>query len=78
MNGFPDPQRSQIMRQQCGRIFNGKRHSDIVGTLEMLVADVLPSLPNPTEAIAQSGLDAITTDIRNIIRERFAASGKGH
>lgn len=78
MNGFPDPHRSQIMRQQCNRVFGGKRHSDIVGALEMLVADVLLSLPNPTEAIAQSGLDAITADIRNIIRERFAAAGKGH
>lgn len=78
MTGQPDLHQSQIVRQQCGRIFNGKRHSDIVGALEMLAADVLLSLPNPTEAIAQSGLDAITADIRNIIRERFAAAGKGH
>lgn len=78
INGLPDPQRSQILRQQCNRIFAGKRVHDIVGALEMLVADTLLCLPGQTEATTESGLNSITADIRNIIRERFAARGKGH
>lgn len=78
MTGHPDPQRSQILRQQCGRVLSGKRLPDIVGALEMLVADTILGLPGQDEATAQAGADAIAADIRNIIRERFAAKQGGH
>ncbi|WP_232629123.1 hypothetical protein [Methylobacterium sp. Leaf118] len=78
MTGQADPHRAQILRQQCNRTFAGKRHADVVGAIEMLTADLLLALPGLTEKQAIGGADAIAADIRNIIRERFAAAGKGH
>ena len=79
MDGQPDPHRSQILRQQCNRILRDKSIHDVVGALQMLTADAITfGLPGVTEAAAISAADSIASDIRNIIRERFAAQGKGH
>ncbi len=79
MASRPDPQRAQIMRQRCNRVFRGKSIHDVVGAVEMLTADtVVSGLPGVTEEQALSAADAIAADIRTIIRERFAATGKGH
>lgn len=77
-SGQPDPQRAQILRQQCNRILRGKSIHDVVGALQMLTADAILSLPGITEAQASSAASALAGDIQNIIRERFAAQGKGH
>lgn len=73
-----DIQRAQVMRQRCNRIFAGKSIHDVVGAVQMLTADAILSLPTQSEAAAVSAADAIAADIRNIIRERFAATAKGH
>ncbi len=73
-----DIHRAQIMRQRCNRVFAGKDIHDVVGAVQMLTADAVTSLPGMTEEGAVSAADAIAADIRNIIRERFAANGKGH
>lgn len=73
-----DIQRAQIMRQQCNRVFKGKSIHDVVGALQMLTADAIMALPGMYEAAALSSVNAIASDIQNIIRERFAANGKGH
>ena len=73
-----DIHRAQIMRQRCNRIFDGKDIHDVVGAIQMLTADTVLSLPGMSEESAIRAADAIAGDIRNIIRERFAAQGKGH
>lgn len=73
-----DINRAQIMRQRCNRVFAGKSIHDVVGAVQMLTADAVMALPMQSEADAVSAADAIAADIRNIIRERFAANGKGH
>lgn len=73
-----DIQRAQVMRQRCNRIFAGKSIHDVVGAVQMLTADAILSLPMQSEAAAVSAADAIAADIRNIIRERIAATAKGH
>ena len=73
-----DIHRAQIMRQRCNRIFVGKDIHDVVGAVQMLTADTIMSLPGMSEEGAIRAADAIAGDIRNIIRERFAAQGKGH
>jgi hypothetical protein len=78
MSNLSDPHRSQILRQQCGRILDRKGIHDVVAALEMLTADVVTRLPGISEVNATSAADAIAADIRNIIRERFAVQGKGH
>lgn len=80
MTGLPDPHRSQILRQQCNRTFQGKRIHDVVGALQMLTADaVIDGLPGLSEEQALGAASAIAADIQNIIRERFAlAASKGH
>ncbi|AYO83614.1 hypothetical protein [Methylobacterium brachiatum] len=78
MDGQPDPKRVQILRNQCGRHFEGKRIHDVVGALETLVSDTCIAAGMQDEARALSAADAIAADIRNIIRERFAVQGKGH
>ena len=78
MDGQPDPNRSQILRQQCNRILRDKSIHDVVGALQMLTADAITGLTGISESAAVSAADAIAADIRNIIRERFAVQGKGH
>ena len=79
MTGQPDPRRSQILRQQCGRHFEGKRIEDVGGALEMLVADAVIAVSHQQETAALGAASAIAADIQNIIRERFArAASKGH
>lgn len=78
MTGRPDPQRSQILRPQCGRVLSGKSIHDVVGAVQMLTADTVMALPGMSEDAAVSMADAIAADIRNIIRERFAAKQGGH
>jgi hypothetical protein len=78
MNGLPDLNRSQVLRQQCNRHFAGKRIPDVVGAVQMLTADAVLSLPGLSEEDAISVADALAADVRNIIRERFASRQKGH
>lgn len=73
-----DAHRAQILRQQCNRTMRGKSIHDVVGALQMLTADAVTSLPGISEEQALSAASAIAGDIQNIIRERFAANGKGH
>lgn len=73
-----DPKRAQTLRNQCGRHLDSKRFFDVVSALEMLVADAVIAASRRNEAASYAAADAIAADIRNIIRERFAATGKGH
>lgn len=78
MDGQPDPHRSQILRQQCNRVLRDKSIHDVVGAIQMLTADAVTGLPGISEEQALSAARAIAGDVQNIIRERFAAQGKGH
>lgn len=73
-----DIHRAQILRQRCNRAFAGKNLHDVVGAVQMLTADTVMALPGMSEDAAVSMADAIAADIRNIIRERFAAKQGGH
>ena len=73
-----DAHRAQILRQQCARHFAGKRLNDIVGALEMLVADAIMSMGQQDVATAVAGADAILSDVRAIIRERFSMQSKAN
>ena len=68
----------QVLRQRIGGILKGKSIHDGVGALEMVLADLLMSLPGASERSTLAGLGAIASDVRNIITERYAAEGTTH
>ena len=73
-----DPDRAQILRQRLGRALIGYSIHDGVGAIEMLIVDVLTGLPGMDEIATLAAFDAIASDVRNIIHERFAAEGTAH
>lgn len=68
---------AQLLRDQCNKAFRDHNLNDVAGALQMLTADLVMVF-GMSEEVSLGAADAIAADIRNIIRERFAAAGKGH
>ena len=69
----PDLARAQELRDRCRRVLAGHNPDDVVGALELLIADCIVALPGVTQSRALGGAAAVAGDVRNIITERFLA-----